>query len=124
MEANEQRLKDEPRKKELLAKLMYEPDYDRNKRVSIKQNPKNRALIMDPQTIEEFNEAMEDSRLETETRNDYADNLFVAVKRMLTNKMSDARTQTDLACMNNAVTYDYESSPTEKSRPSPSSEEA
>jgi len=69
---------------------------------------------MDETTVPEFKEAIELSNERIEDRNELVEGLFSTVKGMLKNKMRDEQVQTDVACWNGAITYDYEKS-TQKS---------
>ena len=90
----------EQKRKDLELKKSMAPEYDRNKRISIKTNPKNRALIMDPTTNVEFKEAIDIYKKEIDDRNFSAELLFESVKKMLQNKCRDVKTQTVEAYMN------------------------
>ena len=88
----------------------FEKDYERNKRVLLKQTTKIKTAIMDESILPEFNEALDMIESRINDRNELVDNLFETVKKMLSNKMRDANVQTDVACWNGAVTYDFEPS--------------
>ena len=82
-------------------------DYDRNKRIALKQNPMSAKLLLDPATVDEYHEVVEIAMGRQEDRNAYVESLYEVIKSMLTNKQKHQKGQTDQACMNNAVMYEY-----------------
>jgi hypothetical protein len=107
----------ELKKAELVSKPSFDKDHDRNKRITLKHNPRSKALIMDEATVPEFKEAVDIASRRIEDRNELVEGLFQTVKNMLINRMRDATVQTDVGCWYGAITYDYEQSTqkTEKS---------
>mmetsp|Transcript_20354 Transcript_20354/g.31088 ORF Transcript_20354/g.31088 Transcript_20354/m.31088 type:complete len:101 (+) Transcript_20354:108-410(+) len=82
-------------------------DYDRHKRVALKQNPMNAKLLLDPNNIDEFKDALQMSTDRIDNRNEMVQSLYEAIKSMLTHKLESKKVQTDQACMNNAIMYEY-----------------
>ena len=82
-------------------------NYDRQKRIALKQNPMSEKHLLDPNNIEEFKEAVAMAGSRIDDRNEYVERLYEVVKSMLTSKQASVKTQTDEACMNNAIMYDY-----------------
>ena len=105
----EKELQEEADKKqaELDGKEYMVKDYDRNKRIALKQNPMSGKLLLDPATIDDYEEVVEISLGRQEDRNAYVESLYEVIKSMLTNKQKHQKVQTDQACMNNAIMYDY-----------------
>ena len=64
-------------------------------------------LLLDPATIDDYEEVVEISMGRQEDRNAYVESLYEVIKSMLTNKQKHQKVQTDQACMNNAIMYDY-----------------
>lgn len=89
------------------AKPMNAPNYDRNKRIQLKQNPYREDLLLDPTNISELKQSVTESLEGIEDRNEIVENLFNVVKKMLTTKQKSVKCQTDQACMNNAQMYEY-----------------
>ena len=72
---------------------------------------------MDPSIIGEFKEAVGMSQQENAQRMETVEKLFDVVKTMMSNKQESKKTQTDQACMNNAMMYEYESNGSETVNP-------
>lgn len=100
----------EKKQKELDDKEFMAKDYDRNKRTAIRKLPEyptSGKLLQDPKNISEFKETIQISLAGIEDRNKYVAGLYEAVKGLMTNKQANQAVQTDEACMNNAVMYQY-----------------
>lgn len=95
-------------KKEFDEKPHNAKDYDRNKRIALKQNPNDYSLLHDPGTLPEFKDSIQTQAQLVAIRNEYAESLFNEVKKMLKNKMKSQHAQTEQACMNNAIMYEYQ----------------
>jgi hypothetical protein len=62
---------------------------------------------MDPTTLPEFVETIDEFAEASEDRNKYVEQLYAAVKQMMATASKSVKIQTDQACMNNAKMYEY-----------------
>ena len=62
---------------------------------------------MDPTTLPEFLESLDEFAEASEDRNEYVERLYSAVKQMMATASKSVKVQTDEACMNNAQMYEY-----------------
>ena len=90
----EKELQEETDKKqaELDAKEYMAKDYDRNKRIALKQNPMSAKLLLDPATVDDYQEVVEIAMGRQEDRNAYVESLYEVIKSMLTNKQKHQKT--------------------------------
>lgn len=61
-------------------------DFDRNKRVALKQNPMSAKLLLDPAIVPDYNEVIGIAEGRQEDRNAYVESLYEVIKSMLKNK--------------------------------------
>ena len=93
---------------ELDKKEWMDEDHQRKKRIALKQNPNSTKLLMDPANVENFKDAAQVLTNRVEDRNMQAEDMYNLLKGMLSNKRKDMKTQTEEACMNNAIMYQYD----------------
>ena len=98
----------EGKQAELDQKDWMDEDHQKKKRVALRQNPNSTKLLMDPSNVANFKEAANLLGSRIQDRNQYAEDLYNLLKGMLANTRKDIKTQTEEACMNNAVMFKYE----------------
>ena len=62
---------------------------------------------MDPTNIPELEESIRMLDFREEDKNQYVTRIYQVVQSMLTSQQNSVKCQTDQACMNNAIMYDY-----------------
>lgn len=84
-----------------------EDGYDKAKRVALKQNPGAAELLLDARNVEEYAQSIKLMEEAQKDRDAYVAKLLKTIQEISSIKKESVKTQTDQACMNNAVTYDY-----------------
>ena len=97
----------EEQRKEVDEKPFMVENYDRKKRRQLKENPTVEKFLMDPTSIPELEESIRMLDVREEDKNQYVTRIYQVVQSMLTSQQNSVKCQTDQACMNNAIMYDY-----------------
>ena len=84
-----------------------EDGYDKSKRVALKKNPGALELILDARNVKEYVQSIKLMEEAQKDRNAYVAKLLMTIQGISSIKKESVKTQTDQACMNNAVNFDY-----------------